>query len=172
MEEKREFNFGFNSRRPGKKEEEMKFQFPYVEIIPSKGKGSVTKFRLLNGVDDLLSFNAEINKVSVFQLKNNNEDFFLANTTALESNPKESKVNKDNSFNSKELHKRICENLELNLEETLYFRINKVEVPDYEGLNVIQFVSIEDGIEETPEDASPDEPKFEPIDPTAEVPEM
>ena len=43
-----EFKFGFKSRRQEKVEEIMKHDFPYVEVIPSKGKGSVTKFRLLN----------------------------------------------------------------------------------------------------------------------------
>lgn len=165
-----EAKFGFKSRRLTKQEEVMKHDFPYVEIIPAEKKGSVTKFRLLNGAAALLEFNADINKVSYFQDDSEHNEFYLANTSDL-INPAESKINADNSFNNKALHRRICEDWNLPLTDVLTFAIVKVEVRGFETFPSVQFITTE--IADVPDDTatSADEPEFEPINPEAELPE-
>ena len=163
--------FGFKSRRQTKQEEIMKHDFPYVEIIPAEKKGSVTKFRLLNGAAELLEFNSDVNKVSYFQDNSENSEFYLANTSSL-INPVESKVNADNSFNNKALHRRICEDWKLELIEVLTFAVIKAEVEGFEKFTSVQFVAID--IEEVTDTTKeiPTEPEFKPIDPEASLPEQ
>ena len=175
----KQFAFGFKSRRPEKVEEVMKYDFPYIEVIPSKGKGSVTKFRLLNGAAELLKLESRDNKVSYFQAESDDDSFFLANTSNLESNTAEARINADRSFNNKALHKRICEDWKLDLETTLYFRVLVVEVPGFAGLTTVQIEEIEEVIKSNEvKTTHDDEPAFEPISPeskvenTDEVPEM
>ena len=177
MDKKEQFNFGFKSRRPGKAEEEMKFEFPYVEIIPAKGKGSVTKFRLLNGAAELLELvDEKDNKVSYFQNDEDNDRFFLANTSKLDKNSSECKVNLDNSFNSKTLHKRMCEEWDLDLTEVIYFQIGENEVKGYEGLHIVEFLDSETARDVTisgdDKVVAADEPPFVPIDPDSDIPEV
>jgi len=175
METQSTFKFGFKSRKVQKEEEKLKYDFPYVEVIPSKKKGSVTKFRLLNGAARLLELSPEEdNKISYFQVELD-DFFYLANTTKMESNPATCKVNKDNSFNSKNLHKRICEDFSLNLKETLYFKPEIVEVEGAETLTtvVLKAIQEEEGEEVTSNNENTsDEPKFEPINADSEIPTM
>ena len=171
MEEK-QFNFGFKSRRPKKEEEVMKFEFPYVEIVPAKGKGSVTKFRLLNGAAELLEFDNDDNKkISYFQNDEDATRFFIANTSDIKASAT-CRVNSDNSFNSKPLHARICEDLELELTETLYFAVVHNEVEGFEGLTVVEFIDATEMQEVKITDAVSNEPPFKPIDPEVEIPEV
>lgn len=143
MSETKELKFGFKSRRKNVEIEELKFDFPYVEIIPATKKGSVTKFRLLNGAATLLMLDTKDNKVSYFQNDKDYDRFFLGNTTELNDNPSTCKVNLDNSFNSKGLHARICSELKIdNLEEVLYFGIVNVKVEGFEELTTVELIGI------------------------------
>lgn len=168
----KQLKFGFKSRRPKKEEEVMKFNFPYIEVVPSKGKGSVTKFRLLNGAAELLKLDSKDNKVSYFQLEGDDDNFFLANTSNLDANPAEARINADRSFNNKSLHKRICEDWKLDLTEVLTFSVLEIEVPGYEELTTVQIEQLEPAII-TPSDennkVADDEPKFIPIDPESVI---
>lgn len=135
--------FGFKSRRQASVKEVMAFPFPYIEILPAVTRGSVTKFRLMNGAAELLKFKLTDNKVSYFQVEDDGDGFFLANTSELENNSAEARVNLDKSFNNKALHKRICEDWKLNPAEVLRFGLVEADVPGYESLVTVQIVTIE-----------------------------
>jgi len=150
--DQKDFNFGFMSRRPEKIEEEMLYDFPYVEIVPATAKGSVTKFRLLNGAAALLSLEQKDNKVAYFQNGVDAQRFFLANSTELPKNPADCKVNLDNSFNSKSLHQRICTGTGLVDTDTIHFKVETAEVQGFEGLQIVEFVDIKEEVLEVLDD--------------------
>ena len=135
--------FGFKSRRQKSEEEVMAFPFPYIEVLPALTRGSVTKFRLMNGAAEMLKLKLTDNKVSYFQVEDDGDGFFLANTSELESGPAEARVNLDKSFNNKALHKRICEDWKLSPLEVLRFGLTEVNVPGYEEFVTVQIVTIE-----------------------------
>lgn len=159
-----ELKFGFKSRRPVKEKETMKHDFPYVEVIPATKKGSVTKFRLLNGAAELLKFGIENNKVSYLQSDIYIDEFYLANTSDIIT-AVESKINADNSFNNKALHKRICEDWELELTETLTFEVIEAELEGYEEVSLVQFIPINNSKDSTTSKTVVTEPTFVPINP-------
>lgn len=144
MDQEKKYDFGFLSRRPGKKQEELKHDFPYVEIVPPGEGRSVTKFRLLNGAGILLELKEKDNTVAYFQNSTDADRFFLANTSDIEDNPQNCKVNLDNSFNSAPLHKRMVGELKLDIEHTLCFKVEDVtgQVPGYEGLKIAELLPI------------------------------
>jgi len=138
--------FGFIPKRE-KKEEVLKYEYPYIHVIPATEKKSVTKFKMYN-TEELLG--EEMEKISYFQIDNPKE-FFLANTSTLQT-PAQCKVNKDNSFNSKALYERLVKEWELEEGKELFLKLDKFEV-EGEELKAVKISLID---EEPQEDIEED----------------